>query len=132
MVGASLGGGVGRYQGLHGLIIDNLISLRMITAKGDIISVSASEHPDLFWGMRGAGMNFGVILSAKYRVHDLVNDGNALNVDLVFPASANVSYFNTLKTFQDKLPAPLSLFTLISYNTTNNGVSGPSTTKSSA
>lgn len=129
MVGATLGAGVGRYQGLHGLIIDNLISVRMITAKGDIISVSAHEHSDLFWGLRGAGMNFGVILSAKYHVFDLVNDGDNLNADLVFPASANLTYFNILKTFQDQLPAQLSLFTLIDYNSTDNGVSA-STTRS--
>lgn len=71
MVGATLGAGVGRYQGLHGLIIDSLISVRMVTAEGDIISVSAHEHADLFWGLRGAGMNFGIILSAKYQVYDL-------------------------------------------------------------
>lgn len=124
MVGATLGAGVGRYQGFHGLIIDNLLSVRMITAKGEIITVSAQEHSDLFWGMRGAGMNFGVILSATYHVFDLVKDGDNLNVDLVFPASANLSYFNLLKTFQDQLPAPLSLFTLINYDNTNNGVSG--------
>lgn len=125
MVGATLGAGIGRYQGLHGLILDNLIFVRMVTAEGDIISVSAEENSDLFWGLRGAGMNFGIILSAKYRVYDLENDGNALIADLVFPPSANVSYFEILKTFQDVLPAPLSLLTLIDYNTTVGGVSSP-------
>ena len=123
MVGATLNGGVGRYQGLHGLIGDSLISLRMVTAEGDVITVSAHEHPDLFWGLRGAGSNFGVILEATYRLHDQTNGGYLLNADLVFPASANQSFFETLATYQDRLPPELSLFTLIDYNMTNGGVS---------
>lgn len=123
MIGATLGAGVGRYQGLHSLIIDALISVRMVTATGDVINVSATENPDLFWGLRGAGFNFGIVLSATYKVADLTNRGNVMNADFIFPASANLSYFRALKTFQDRLPAPLSLFTLVDYNTTLGAVS---------
>lgn len=123
MVGATLGAGVGRYQGLHGLIIDALVSVRLVTAAGDIITVSATEHAELFWGLRGAGFNFGIVLSATYKITDLTNRGSVMNADLVFRASDNVSYFNALKTFQDKLPAELALYTLIDYNTTHGGVS---------
>lgn len=118
VVGATIGAGLGRYQGLHGLIMDSLISVRVITAEHEIITVSAQENSDLFWGLRGAGMNFGVIMSATYRIYDLENNGNALNADLVFPASVNASYYERLKTFEDVLPARLSLFTLITYNAT--------------
>lgn len=62
--GATLGARVGRYQGLHGLILDALLSVRLVTATGDIIPVSATEHSDLFWGLRGAGLNFGIVVSA--------------------------------------------------------------------
>ena len=93
IIGATLGGGVGRYQGIHGLILDALISVRLVTAKGDIIIVSASVHSNLFWGLRGAGFNFEIILSAKYKIADLTNKGTVMSADLVFPASINVSFF---------------------------------------
>lgn len=116
VVGATLGAGVGRFQGIHGLIIDALLSVRLVTAKGRIITASATEYSDLFWGLRGAGANFGIILSATYKITDHSNGGNVMSADLIFPASANVSYFNTLKNFQDKLPAELALFTTIFYD----------------
>jgi len=71
-VGASgvlLGGGLGWLSGLHGASCDNLLSARMITADGRILSVDASDHPDLFWALRGAGANFGVTTSFECRLH---------------------------------------------------------------
>ncbi|KAI9789483.1 MAG: hypothetical protein M1816_006025 [Peltula sp. TS41687] len=120
MVGATLGAGVGRYQGLHGLLIDALLSVRMVTARGRIITVSATENSDLFWGMRGAGFNFGVVVSATYKIFDLTNAGNVMSADLIFRASDNASYFNAMATFQDRLPAELSLFSVLSWNSTMN------------
>lgn len=49
MVGATIGGGIGVYQGLHGLIIDALQSMTIVTGKGDIVNASLSENSDLFW-----------------------------------------------------------------------------------
>ncbi|OQE10144.1 hypothetical protein PENFLA_c090G01387 [Penicillium flavigenum] len=112
MVGATLGGGVGRFQGLHGLILDALESVKLVTAAGDLITVSASENKDLFWGLRGAGFNYGIATSATYNIHDLVNDGNVLNADFMFPASVNETYFNILASYET-LPAGLSLYTLV-------------------
>ena len=122
-VGGTLGGGVGRYQGIHGLIIDNLLSVNLITAAGDQITVSATENSDLFWGIRGAGMNFGVITSATYKVADLTNSGQVQDADFVFTASQNVSFFNALASLQGTLPPELSLLTYVDYNATNGGVS---------
>lgn len=116
VVGATLGAGVGRFQGIHGLVIDALLSVRLVTAKGRIITASATEHSDLFWGLRGAGANFGIILSATYKITDHSNGGNVMSADLIFPASANVSYFKTMKSFQDELPAELALFTTIFFD----------------
>lgn len=122
-VGGTLGGGVGRYQGIHGLIIDNLLSVNLITAVGDQITVSATENTDLFWGIRGAGMNFGVITSATYKVADQTNGGQVQDADFVFTASQNVSFFNALASLQGTLPPELSLLTYVDYNATNGGVS---------
>lgn len=63
-VGALLGGGYGNIMGEHGFGVDNLISLRVVTASGSIVTASAKENPDLFWAMRGAGPNFGIVTSA--------------------------------------------------------------------
>lgn len=112
MVGATLGGGVGRYQGLHGLIIDALESVELVTVKGDLITVSATENADLFWGLRGAGFNYGIVTSATYKVYDLTNKGNVLNADFMFPAELNETYFEILASY-DTLPAALSLYTLV-------------------
>lgn len=122
MVGATLGAGVGRYQGLHGLIIDALLSVRLVTASGDLITVSNTENSDLFWAIRGAGANFGVITYATYKIADLTNRGQVLNADMRFPISKNESYWKLLQSFQSSLPAPASLFTLVNYDTTYGGV----------
>lgn len=123
VVGATLGAGVGRFQGIHGLIIDTLLSVRLVTAKGKIITASATENSDLFWGLRGAGANFGIILSATYTITDLSNGGTVTSADLIFPASANVSYFNAMKSFQNKLPAELALFTTFFFDAFTKEVS---------
>ena len=121
-IGGTLGAGVGRYQGIHGLIIDNLLSIDMITAAGNRITVSATENADLFWGFRGAGMNFGVVLSATYKVADLTNGGQVQDADFVFKAAQNGSYFNALASLQGKIPKELSLLTFVDYNATNGGI----------
>ncbi|KAH8799085.1 hypothetical protein F5884DRAFT_825350 [Xylogone sp. PMI_703] len=71
-VGPMLGGGHGILQGHYGLLADNLVSARLVLANGTAITVSATQHPDLYWALRGAGHNFGVITSFHYRVHDIV------------------------------------------------------------
>ena len=70
VLGATLGGGVGPYGGLHGLQIDALCSVRMVMGTGSLIHVSVTSHPDLWWGMRGAGFNFCIVTSATYQVYD--------------------------------------------------------------
>ena len=105
------------------MIIDNLLSVELITAAGEAITVSATQNADLWWGIRGAGMNFGVVTSATYKVADLTNEGQVQSADFVFTASQNESYFNALASLQGKLPDELSLLTYVDYNVTNGGVS---------
>ncbi len=69
IAGLTLGGGLGWMMGKHGLSCDNLLSADIVTAGGEFLTASATEHPDLFWGLRGGGGNFGVITSFEYRVH---------------------------------------------------------------
>lgn len=63
-LGAILGGGYGNLMGDHGFGVDNVISMRVAIATGEVITVSKTSYPDLFWAMRGAGPNFGVVISA--------------------------------------------------------------------
>ncbi|KAH8799335.1 hypothetical protein F5884DRAFT_869104 [Xylogone sp. PMI_703] len=70
IVGAALGGGHGREQGLYGLVSDQVVSIRLLTADGKLIEASKTRNPELFWAMRGAGHNFGVALAMTLQLYD--------------------------------------------------------------
>lgn len=69
LAGLTLGGGIGWLMRRHGLTIDNLISVELVTAEGDIVRASETDNTDLFWGVRGAGANFGVVTAFTYQAH---------------------------------------------------------------
>ncbi|RYP55560.1 hypothetical protein DL769_010117 [Monosporascus sp. CRB-8-3] len=116
LIGVTLGGGVGRLQGHHGLVIDALVSARMITAQGKLIEVSRDSNPDLFWGIRGAGVNFGVVTSATYKVQPLTDGGDVLNVEFIFPPNMSSAYFRAVESYNDNLPSRLASVTFIGYD----------------
>jgi FAD/FMN-containing dehydrogenase len=71
VAGLTLGGGMGRLQRKHGYTIDNLLSVDLVTADGVLRHVSDEEDPELFWGLRGAGANFGVATAFEFRLHPI-------------------------------------------------------------
>jgi len=69
IAGLTLGGGIGWLQRKHGLTIDQLLGVDLITAEGDFVKATATENSDLFWGLRGGGGNFGIVTEFEFRLN---------------------------------------------------------------
>jgi FAD/FMN-containing dehydrogenase len=67
--GLTLGGGLGHLMRKHGLTVDNLLAVELVTAEGERLRVDAQTEPELFWGLRGGGGNFGIATTFEYRLH---------------------------------------------------------------
>lgn len=98
LLGAALGGGHGRHEGLYGMASDNFLQLNVVLANATVILVSPTSHPDLFWAMKGAGHNFGIVTSFEMKLfprgpdtwhyHNYIWTGDKL--DAVFTALNNL------------------------------------------
>lgn len=106
MTGLTLGGGYGPLIGAHGLAADNLLSAQVVTADGQLITASSEKHPDLLWGLRGGGGNFGVIVSLEYRLHPLTKVLSGL---LLYPLEQARTVFRNFNEFITTAPDELTV-----------------------
>ena len=103
--GLTLGGGLGWLLRKHGLALDNLLSIDVVTADGRFLTADATQNEDLFWGLRGGGGNFGIATSFKFRVHPVgtVWAGLALH-----PSSKGKETLQFWRDYSDKAPVELT------------------------
>jgi FAD/FMN-containing dehydrogenase len=104
IAGLTLGGGLGWLNGLYGLACDNLRSADVVTADGQLLTASDAEHPDLFWGLRGGGGNFGIVTSFEYRLHPV---GPVLAGLLFYPIVKATEVFRFYREYMPESPDAL-------------------------
>lgn len=107
IAGLTLGGGIGWLMGSYGLACDNLVSADVVTAAGEVITASASDHPDLFWALRGGGGNFGVVTSFEYRLHPV---GPMLAGMAIYPRAQARDVLRAQRDFSQAAPDDVASF----------------------
>jgi len=105
IAGFTLGGGLGWLMRRFGLACDNLLSVDLVTADGQFLTVSAEEHPDLLWGFRGAGPNFGIATALEYRLYPV---GPVLAGRLVYPFERATEVFEVFREVTRTAPDELT------------------------
>jgi hypothetical protein len=104
--GLTLGGGFGRLARRYGLALDNVAGVDIVTADGKLLHADANEHPDLYWGVRGGGGNFGVVTSFEFKLHPMQRTVIGGDVEFHLKDLAGV-----LKVYADYAPvAPDDLY----------------------
>lgn len=112
IAGFTLGGGFGYLSRKHGLTCDNLVVAEVITADGHQLIASESSHPDLFWGLRGGGGNFGIVTSFTFRLFPL---GPVLGGMLMYPAERIKEVVRFYREYVTTVPD--ELFTILVFMT---------------
>lgn len=80
VAGPLLGGGHDIVAGQYGYVLDNIISARVVVASGEIVEVSDTKNSDLFWALRGAGHNFGIMTSFEMKAYDIPSNWTVYNI----------------------------------------------------
>jgi FAD/FMN-containing dehydrogenase len=107
IAGLTLGGGVGWLMRKYGLTCDNMISAEVVTADGTLLSASETVNPDLFWGLRGAGGDLGIVTSFQFRAHPV---SMVLGGFIVYPRDQARAVLRNYRDFMKSAPDELTAY----------------------
>jgi hypothetical protein len=107
LAGLTLGGGIGWLMGKYGLTIDNLLAVDLVTADGQVLTANATENPDLFWGVRGGGGNFGIVTSFEFRLHPVTT---VLAGKMLYPIQQAREILRLYRDFTAQAPDELTAY----------------------
>jgi FAD/FMN-containing dehydrogenase len=110
IAGLTLGGGYGWLGGKYGLACDNVLSLEVVTADGQVLTASPTQNEDLYWGMRGAGANLAIATSFEYRLHPV---GPVLGGMVIYPIAKGRETLRFFDEFSASAPDELSTAALL-------------------
>jgi FAD/FMN-containing dehydrogenase len=111
IAGLTLGGGFGWLSRKYGMTVDNLESVEVVTAAGEVVRAGAAEHPDLFWALRGGGGNFGVVTRFEFRLHPV--GPNVLSGLIVYPIAEAKAVLQQYREFLAEAPDELAVWTVL-------------------
>ena len=111
IAGLTLGGGFGWLSRKYGMTVDNLLSADVVTAEGEKIHTDESNHPDLFWALRGGGGNFGIVTRFEYQLHPV--GPNVLAGLIVYPLEQAPSVLPKFRDFMLEAPDELTVWTVL-------------------
>ena len=102
VAGLALGGGFGLLSRKHGMTVDSLLGVDLVTAGGHLVTADAETHPELFWAVRGGGGNFGISIELRFRLHPL---DTVMGGAIVYPATSRIlrAYTDTAMAAPDEL-----------------------------
>jgi hypothetical protein len=113
VVGYTLGGGIGWFARKHGFAADRVIAFDLVTAAGELIHVTGESHPDLFWGVRGAGSNFGIVTSMEFSLIELESFyGGAVMYELADAPEVFRAYTQWTETAPESITSSIAIMRL--------------------
>ena len=111
VAGLTLGGGFGWLSRKYGLTVDSLLSAELISSEAERLKVSATEHSDLFWAIRGGGGNFGVVTMFEYELHPVGPE--VVSGLIVFPFDQARQVLSSYRDFVDTMPDELTVWAVL-------------------
>ena len=120
--GLTLGGGFGRVARRYGLALDNVRGMEIVTARGEILRADAQENPELYWGCRGGGGNFGVVTGFDFDLHPMQRQ--VIGGTMLFPMSQARQVLRFYAEYEGAAPDELYLSGAVASNSDFSGVSG--------
>ena len=102
IAGLTLGGGIGHMRRKHGLTIDNLLSVDIVSANGELLHASATENADLFWAVRGGGGNFGIVINFEYQLHPV--GPQIMEATVMYPFEKATEVFKAWREYTETAP----------------------------